>query len=181
MAEQFWVMKAGRGGPLGEIEELLHRLAPADHVAKRMPLLAGPPEHCIFIAKGRVEPGVFNGDGSMVRKGFQETEILLLEPDARALAVEIDGADDPVADAERNAHQGLDVEKAHRAEVTKPLILLRVESQYGLPPPGLAHDALRVARGVGDGLTVHAAGHSDLHAVLIGPDQDQQPPFGPHE
>ena len=105
--------EARLGGPFQQLEDLLHRAAAPQQVAERIAVLRGLSQQVVFRAQLGMEPCVLDRDGCVMSESLQETKVLFGEAGARQAAVQVNGADDPIVQLERGAHQRLDVEQAH--------------------------------------------------------------------
>ena len=151
----------GAGDLLQEMGELLHHIGVADQVLELVAGLNLLTQVEVLLLEALHQVGVIDGYGRQLGKGNQEVEIFGGEA-VGAPAINVDGPENLVADAEGDAHQGLDLKRDDALALPEALVRARIDGQHRRPAYGYVLDyALADFRGVGYRFPLHSADRPD--------------------
>ena len=126
------------------LEHLAHARALADDLVEAVDALHLLPEVAVLFAEGVDALRVLDGDGGLVREGFEEGQVVAREAPALRHRVEVDRADLPTPQPQRDASDGLDLLQHDALGGAVPLVGGGLVEEHGLArPQHLAHDARR--------------------------------------
>src|SRR5262249_2627118 len=115
-----------RGHALEQVEDLLDRRRSADDAGVARSFADDGLESPILFFELGAAPDVLEREGRMVGERFDEAQVVARERLTLAAAVEVDGADDPAARAQRNAHERSNPEEADATEIFEAVVLAGV-------------------------------------------------------